>query len=195
MDPLQPDPNKDITLDTATLRTLAHPMRLTLLNHLRHHGPATGRQLAATFGIDSGAASYHLRKLAAGGLIDEDEDRGTGRDRWWRALHRTSFHDPAKSPDKSPNKEAGRAYAQAVVLAYADTLRTLAAQVPLFPEDWYGASIFSDYTLKLTPDALNGLKSELVAVIDRYRDAPTGETQVSVQLQGYPLLETPDAAG
>ncbi|WP_279583109.1 helix-turn-helix domain-containing protein [Fodinicola feengrottensis] len=125
MDVLQPDPNKDVTLDTATLRVLAHPMRLALLNHLRHHGPATGRQLAAIFGIDSGAASYHLRKLAAGDLIDEDEERGTGRDRWWRALHRTSFHDPAQSPDQ----EAGRAYAQALVLAYADTLRTLAGQV------------------------------------------------------------------
>jgi DNA-binding transcriptional ArsR family regulator len=192
MDPLRPDPERDVTLDQATLRVLAHPMRLTLLNHLRQHGPATGRQLAKVYGIDSGAASYHLRRLAAGGLIEEDQDRGTGRDRWWRALHRTSFHDPATADPA--DREASRAYGQAVVLAYGDRLRTLAGQIPLLAEDWYGAAIFSDYTLKLTPTALNSLKSELVAVINRYRDEPVGETSVSVQLQAYPLVETPNVA-
>ncbi|GLZ79617.1 hypothetical protein Afil01_44240 [Actinorhabdospora filicis] len=46
-----------VTLDAAALRVLAHPMRLTFLGHLRQHGPATARQLATRFGLDSGAAS------------------------------------------------------------------------------------------------------------------------------------------
>jgi DNA-binding transcriptional ArsR family regulator len=183
-DPLAPDPERDVALDTAALRVLAHPMRLNLLNRLRQYGPATATQLAAVFELDTGAASYHLRRLAAGGLIEEDESRGTGRDRWWRALHRSSYHDPARSPG---NQVENRAYGQAVILAYSDELRRLAGVVPLLPDDWYGASIFSDYTLRLTPDRLNALKAELIEAIGRYQDGE-GE-QVSVHLQAFPLLE------
>ncbi|WP_163513510.1 ArsR/SmtB family transcription factor [Fodinicola acaciae] len=183
-DPLAPDPDRDITLDTATLRVLAHPMRLNLLNRLRQYGPATATQLADVFSLDTGAASYHLRRLAAGGLIEEDESRGSGRDRWWRAKHRSSFHDPAGSPDQPES----RAYAQAGVLAYSDELRRVAGVIPLLPNDWYGASIFSDYTLRLTPDRLNALKTELVETISRYRDEDDGDP-VSLQLQAFPLLD------
>ncbi|HET6858310.1 MAG TPA: winged helix-turn-helix domain-containing protein [Streptomyces sp.] len=198
-DPLAANPAQDITLDVTALRVLAHPLRLTLLNRLRQHGPATARQLAAQFALDSGAASYHLRRLAAGGLIEEDHERGNRRDRWWRALHRTSFHDPAVVP---PQERAdSRAYTRAVVLAYGDELRRLSGTVPLLPDDWFDAAVFSDHTLRLTPDGLNRLKAELVGVIGKYRDAEAaaGEAgaegggagaaeSVSVQLQAFPLL-------
>jgi DNA-binding transcriptional ArsR family regulator len=55
---------QDIRLDTATLRVLAHPIRLTVLNLLRDGGPATATRVAAELGINPGAASYHLRRLA-----------------------------------------------------------------------------------------------------------------------------------
>ncbi|WP_405777277.1 ArsR/SmtB family transcription factor [Streptomyces sp. NBC_00859] len=201
-EPLAPDPAPDITLDAAALRVLAHPVRLSLLSRLRQYGPATARQLAAHFALDPGSASYHLRRLAAGGLIEEDPERGTRRDRWWQAVHRTSFHAPGAS---TPAEQAdSRAYAQALLHAYSDQLRRLAGTVPLLPDDWYAASVFSDYTLHLTPDELNAMKSELVSVVGRYRKrGPTrpehgpggtaGEVPapvpVSVQLQSFPLLD------
>jgi DNA-binding transcriptional ArsR family regulator len=182
-------PDDVIKLDAAALRVLAHPMRLTLLDQLRHHGPATARQLAALYEIDSGAASYHLRRLADGGLIEEDKDRGNRRDRWWRARHHTSVHEPASSPPDE--QQDSRAYVHAAVLAYSDRLRRLAYTVPLLPDDWFAASTFSDYTLRLTPDELTQVKRELAGVIDKYRgggdDGPG--VPVSVQLQGFPLLE------
>ncbi|WP_405611842.1 helix-turn-helix domain-containing protein [Streptomyces sp. NBC_01511] len=195
-DPLGPDPEHDITLDAAALRVLAHPMRLVMLNALRERGPSTARRMAKELELDSGAASYHLRRLAAGGLIEEDQERGTRRDRWWRARHHRSYHDPATAaPDE---RQGSRAYTNAVVLGYGDQLRRLAAVVPLFPDDWFEASIFSDYTISLTPDELNEMKRELVGVIDKYRtrgagsDAePTSGTEsatVSVQLQMFPRL-------
>ncbi|MFC8830586.1 helix-turn-helix domain-containing protein [Streptomyces sp. NPDC057137] len=194
-DPLGPDPDHDITLDAAALRVLAHPMRLVMLNALRERGPSTARRLAKELELDSGAASYHLRRLAAGGLIEEDQERGTRRDRWWRARHQRSYHDPATvAPDE---RQGSRAYTNAVVLAYGDQLRRLAAVVPLFPDDWFEASIFSDCTVSLTPDELNEMKRELVGVIDKYRTRRTssateepaeGAAQVSVQLQMFPRL-------
>ncbi|NGO15453.1 winged helix-turn-helix transcriptional regulator [Streptomyces sp. HC44] len=182
------DGTTDITLDTAALRVLAHPTRLALLNRLRQQGPATVRQLAAHLGLDSGAASYHLRRLAAGGLIEEDTERGTKRDRWWRALHRISVHDPATSPDDA----ASRAYAQAVALADGETLRRVAAEVvPVMPDEWFDVSGFMSYMLQLTPGELDAMKGELARVIERYRDQrPTdGAERVAVHLQLFPLLD------
>ncbi|GAA3133906.1 DNA-binding transcriptional ArsR family regulator [Kribbella aluminosa] len=186
-------PSGDITLDAATLRVLAHPMRLTLLEHLRQRGPATARQLAAHYEIDSGAASYHLRRLAEGGLIEEDLERGTRRDRWWRARHRSSVHQPADSdPDE---RQDSRAYLHAVVLAYSEQLRRLAYTAPLLPDEWYEASMFSNYTLRLTPAELNDAKSELAAVVKKYRDRDNGAgVPVALQLHAFPLLEPDDDA-
>lgn len=194
-DPLGPDPDRDVTLDAAALRVLAHPVRLVMLNTLREHGPATARKLAKELELDSGAASYHLRRLAAGGLIEEDETRGTRRDRWWRARHQRSYHDPATvAPEE---RQGSRAYANAVVLAYGDQLRRLASAVPLFPDDWFEASMFSDYSLSLTPGELDEMKRELVGVIAKYRtrgassentEPVEGAAPVSVQLQIFPRL-------
>ena len=76
---------------------LAHPLRSRLLRALRVDGPATATALAATLGTNTGATSYHLRKLASVGLVDETGE-GRGRERWWRAateMHGWSERDVA----------------------------------------------------------------------------------------------------
>src|SRR4051794_33088457 len=75
-------------LDAASLKALAHPLRLRLLRALRAHGPATSSGLGRRLGESSGATSYHLRQLARHGFVEEDTARGNGRDRWWRSVHR-----------------------------------------------------------------------------------------------------------
>jgi DNA-binding transcriptional ArsR family regulator len=74
-------------LDPASLKALAHPLRVELF-HALAEGPATASQLARRFDESSGATSYHLRQLARFGFIEEDLDRGDGRDRWWRTAVR-----------------------------------------------------------------------------------------------------------
>src|SRR6187401_1254603 len=75
------------------LRALAHPLRQRLLGTLRLDGPATATELAVRLGTNSGATSYHLRQLADVGLVEDDPERSTGRDRAWRAAHdMTSWH-------------------------------------------------------------------------------------------------------
>ncbi|MYV61205.1 helix-turn-helix domain-containing protein, partial [Streptomyces sp. SID4931] len=55
------------TVDARTLRSLAHPLRIRLLNALREFGPATASKLGERLGESSGATSYHLRQLAESG--------------------------------------------------------------------------------------------------------------------------------
>jgi predicted nucleic acid-binding protein len=55
--------------------------------------------------------------------------------------------------------------------------------------------MFSNYTLHLTPDELNQAKSELAAVIAKYRDRDDGAgVPVALQLHAFPLLEPDDDA-
>ena len=75
------DPDAEYTgirLDSAALKVLAHPLRSRLLGSLRIGGPATATDLAAALGTNSGATSYHLRKLEAVGLVSRHR-RGRGQ--------------------------------------------------------------------------------------------------------------------
>src|SRR5919107_2449387 len=71
------------SLGAREVRALAHPLRLRLLESLTD-GPATASMLARELGESSGATSYHLRALAAAGIIVEDLERRKGRERWWK---------------------------------------------------------------------------------------------------------------
>lgn len=194
--PAGPDPDRDIQLDTATLRVLAHPVRINVLTLLRQRGPSTATRLATALDINPGAASYHLRRLAAGGLITDEPDLGTGRDRWWKAVHRQSIHDPAA--DAPDQREAGRAYSQAVALASSDRLRAAAADIPLLPQEWLEASSYADFVLRLAPDEVDRLRAELFDVVGRYRERQTAEpgsaAPVSLQLQAFPVPGSLDPA-
>ena len=97
-----PDPPR-VHLDRAALRMLAHPLRSRLLAELRQHGAATTTSLAARLQTNSGATSYHLRKLAEVGVV-EDNGEGTGRARIWTAS--TSGRPGGRTPRRTPGRTA-----------------------------------------------------------------------------------------
>ncbi|MCO6752026.1 helix-turn-helix domain-containing protein [Streptomyces albidoflavus] len=182
---------RDIELDTAALRVLAHPLRLNVLSLLRERGPSTAGRIAGELGINPGAASYHLRRLAAGGLIVEEPGRGTGRERWWRSAHRQSIHDPAAA--SGAERETGLGYTHAVALAAADRLRRSAQELPRIPGEWLDVITYSDFLLRLTPADVHRMRAEIFEVIERYR-ADGGESEgavpVALQLQAFPVPGT-----
>lgn len=172
---------------TAQLRVLSHPTRLALLRRLRTDGPATARALGREFAIDSGAISYHLRRLAEGGQIVEDVERGTRRERWWRAVEAFTQFDSALHHD---HDQLSREYLQAVVLSKADELHRVASTVAASSQEWLDTTTFFDSELSLTPAAAEELKQELLGVIDRYSDHSTADSEdarrVAAHLQLYP---------
>ncbi len=90
-----------LRLDSRAFQVLAHPLRSRLLMALRSNGPATATALAETLGTNTRATSYHLRKLASVGLVEET-DQGRGRERWWRAateMHGWTERDIADDPN------------------------------------------------------------------------------------------------
>jgi DNA-binding transcriptional ArsR family regulator len=76
--------NRPIT-DLGTLKALAHPLRMQLYRGLCVARVATASHLADQVDEAVSLVSYHLRKLAEHGLIEEAEPQsGDGRERWWR---------------------------------------------------------------------------------------------------------------
>ena len=87
--PRSRDHRSGLRLDAAAPAVLAHPLRARLLSRAAHRRPATATDLATRLSTNSGATSYHLRKLEAVGLV-ADTGEGEGKRRLWQAA--TDFH-------------------------------------------------------------------------------------------------------
>jgi DNA-binding transcriptional ArsR family regulator len=184
------DISPSITPDAAGLKVLAHPVRLEALGMLRVEGPATATMLAQRLGLNSGATSYHLRQLAEHGFIEEDTERGNGRERWWRAAHRaTRTSREALSPD-DPLRDLHGSYLHAVADVYADKVRRALDQEATLPEAWQDATMLSDWVLRVRPDKAVELLERLVEEIQGYPetgdDDPEGAAYC-IQVQAFPL--------
>ncbi|WFE28911.1 winged helix-turn-helix domain-containing protein [Solwaraspora sp. WMMD791] len=154
------------------VRSLAHPLRLRLLGALRLDGPATATSLAHELGTNTGATSYHLRKLADAGLVREEPARGTGRERWWRAVHQnTSWRNT--SFDDDPDARAAADWLNSYFLqVFVQRAEDWHAARDGYSAQWRDAADYSDTRLTLTADQLRRLNAEIAEVVERYRTDP-----------------------
>ncbi|MFC4147106.1 helix-turn-helix domain-containing protein [Micromonospora mangrovi] len=192
-EPETPPAVRAVRIDHRQVRVLAHPLRMRLVGALRVHGPATATALAQLLDTNTGATSYHLRQLAEVGLVVEDPDRGTGRQRWWRAAHDVTNWEPSDFDD-DPDARAAIEWIQGdqVRLLVAHAERWFAVQHEWSPA-WRDALGMGDAFLTVPPARVEALKAELWEVLERYRteadpDAPDA-APVQVFLAAYPLLE------
>jgi DNA-binding transcriptional ArsR family regulator len=169
------DPTQDQMLTPMSVRGVVHPLRLRLLRLLQDDGPATATSLAARIEQSSGVASYHLRVLAEHGFIVEDSERGTGRDRWWKAVHRsTSFtfrmpDDPGDGASVEDAEYLMRYLADECfrrMLAYVSTISARIEELP--NEPWQAGA----WPLRLTPEENRGLMDRILELVAEYRRAP-----------------------
>lgn len=173
-----------ITPDIAGLRALSHPVRLRMLGLLRTEGPATATSLARRLGLNTGATSYHLRQLAQHGFIEEDAERGTGRDRWWRAAHDATRTDFRTEPTSDEDVEA---YLTTVALLYGDRLRSAVAELRFLPQEWRSVGTLSDWEIPLTPAGADALVRSLVRIIEETESSEADDAApFSVNLNAFP---------
>ncbi|MEU5783242.1 ArsR/SmtB family transcription factor [Micromonospora lupini] len=192
---------REVRIDKRQVRVLAHPLRMRLVGALRVNGPATATTLAELLGTNTGATSYHLRQLAEVGLVTEDADRGSGRQRWWQATHDVTSWEPSDFDD-DPDARAAIEWIQGdqVRLLVEHAERWFATQHEWSPA-WRDAFGMGDIFLTIPPDRLEALKTEVWQVLERYhREAEPVDTAepadpqarpVQVFLAAYPLLDGP----
>jgi hypothetical protein len=185
-------PPAEIRLNSAQVRTLAHPLRSRLLGTLRIEGPATATTLARILGTNTGATSYHLRQLAEVGLVVEDIERGTARQRWWRAAHQMHQYVISDFEGDPDGAAAANWLSGEHVRLFAQAAEKWDAARSSFPPAWRDAAIRNDYLVTLAPDRLRALEIELNDVILRYRTevpAPEADARdVYVFVSAHPFI-------
>jgi DNA-binding transcriptional ArsR family regulator len=178
------DSPRRLEMDAATVKALAHPMRVKILEVLQLRGQVSVTSLARELGETTGATSYHLRQLARHGLVEQcDPPEGGGRQRWWRMavdeLHMSGF-------EMLENEDTREAVTFLLREYQAERARKLAnwfATAALWPMEWQQASSDMDGDLELNPKQARALADELKTVIDRYRAQRPGKGARKVDIQ------------
>jgi DNA-binding transcriptional ArsR family regulator len=166
--------------DPRSIRALAHPARLAIIDALASGEELTATQCAELTGLSPSATAYHLKLLERYGVAEAAPPRPDRRERPWRVTERRIRADlDASTP-------AGAAATAAVAAAYIDTTRAVAVEfiegAPAEPEEWRDASAVNNFDLWLTVEEFQRLAGELAAVITRYqtRTRPAGSRRVRV---------------
>lgn len=179
---------EEITPTPQQLRALTHPTRLRILGILRTDGPTTATALAERLGLNTGATSYHLRQLAQHGFITDDETRGSGRERWWRAAH-AATRTAEEAADTTPaEREVIDAYLQSVVVVYTRQLQQMVEEQATLSPEWRAASAVSDWMFRLTPaqaERLLDTVSELIETFATEEPEPDA-VPYTVMFHGFP---------
>ncbi|MER6095514.1 helix-turn-helix domain-containing protein [Streptomyces sp. NPDC001728] len=182
--------------ELGTLKALSHPLRMRLYRALFVARTATASQLADQVDEAVSLISYHLRKLAEHGLIEEAEGHSTdGRERWWQP---SSYGIAIRDEDVRGTPElaaASDALSRTINEQRTDLHRRFLDERLSWPDAWRSAAISSEWLPRLTAAELAALGEELDAVLRKYdqraRAAEAagdteGREKVAVHLHGFP---------
>ncbi|MEV7086527.1 helix-turn-helix domain-containing protein [Streptomyces sp. NPDC093085] len=183
--------------DAATLKAFGHPLRMRLYRGLFIARRATASHLADQVDEAVSLVSYHLRKLAEHGLIEEAESPGSdGRERWWQVASdgvAWAAEDFGGGPEEAAvYRTVGRLIAEQRHEQYLAYRETESAWSP----EWRTASLSSEYLAPLTPAELTAFGRELHELAMKYQNAgraaeeagdTAGRETVSLHLYGFPF--------
>jgi predicted transcriptional regulator len=177
--------------DPKTMRALAHPVRMRLLELLREYDTLTATQAAELMGETPANCAFHLRTLAKYGFVQE-AGGGRGRERPWRNATRTI------------QIESGQLDPQAAIAANAlsamwherwfEHVRQAFA-APL-TDPWDGSRTATLSRRYLTADELDEIAKDVTAALSRYSDRddadrPDDAQLVELMFFGFPIAEQP----
>lgn len=193
-DPVPRPPRREV--DANSLRGLAHPLRVQICDRLGRFGSATATQLADSLGESSGATSYHLRQLEKYGFVEEDTERGSRRERWWRRVPggiRINSNELADSP---ATRDAAMLVVNEFQRAQQARLDHWRKSFGQWPRDWVDRSTEGAFHLRLTLDEMAQFGDELDRLIEGWGDRVRGRRgddrrDIEVQLSLFPLGDPP----
>jgi DNA-binding transcriptional ArsR family regulator len=183
--------------DVGTLKALAHPLRANLYRALSLARIATASQLADQVDEAVSLVSYHLRKLAEHGLIEEAEPQSAdGRERWWQP---SSDGVTIRDADFGDAPEKAAAHTAATRLFHeqrADLYRRYLDERAAWSAEWKSATQGTESWLRLTPAELAAFGEELLVLLKKYDEKgraaeAAGDTEgrenVALHVYGFPF--------
>lgn len=148
--------------DPQSMRALAHPLRLQLMDLLGIEAELTATECAERTGESVASCSFHLRMLAKYGYVEPGEQRG--REKPWRLASRSRTIGPDVENPESVREAS--AFARVIVDREAARLhRTLVRAAELGP-DWLQSMVINTSSFWMTRDEL----SELIERLAEFQD-------------------------
>jgi DNA-binding transcriptional ArsR family regulator len=189
--------------DARTMRALAHPVRIALLEELfLASGAQTATELGERIGESPTTCSFHLRQLAKYGFVEE-AGGGKGRARPWRL---TSLSISFSNTHDDPATElAANVLSRLVHERQIDRYRAWMETRANYPREWRDAADETEYVFHVTPAELKALNQELLdLLLPKYRERltdpatrPPGSAPVEMLMFSFPvrLPEAQDEPG
>lgn len=181
--------------DVGTIRALAHPVRISLVEALAFYGPMTATEAGERIGESPTTCSFHLRQLARYGFVEE-AGGGKGRARPWKM---TSLGMTIPSSEDVEMEIAAttlaRLFRERQLARYQTWLETRS----MYSSRWRKAAGDSEHLFWVTAEELEALNEELLSLLfPRYRERlsdpstrPEGALPVELLMFMYPIAPPP----
>jgi DNA-binding transcriptional ArsR family regulator len=162
--------------DPRTMRALAHPVRLAILDQLRRHGPATATQLAPAVGASPSVTSWHLRHLAGFGLVRDGEAVTDRRQRSWQVTARGFRFESPQDPADREGRSAAQALTRQMFASYADLpQRWLDEVAPRLAPEWRREGGLANTRVVISVEELAAIGAAVEAILAPYVTRPDEE--------------------
>jgi DNA-binding Lrp family transcriptional regulator len=178
-----------VRLDAGSVRVLAHPLRSRLVGALRLRGPSTATELARELGTNSGATSYHLRRLAAVGLV-VDTGTGDAKRRVWAAAAESTQYSPSDFADDEDAATAMGWLERDWLHHFTEKFARWLEVRRDWPARWRDETGMNDYLVVVSSEQLAAMHGEIREVVERYRRAGAGNPEakrIAAYLSFYPV--------
>jgi DNA-binding transcriptional ArsR family regulator len=188
--------------DPRSLRALAHPVRLAIMEQLTVAGPLTATELAGRLETTPANCSWHLRKLAEHGFVEE-AGGGSGRKRPWQIVSLgMRWNDVGESPELA---RAGDALSTLTIDREVARLARARERLREDTPPWQEAGTWTQSMMWLTADELNEINLAvtdlLMSRLDRFEHPegrPDGARLCAFLAWGVPAYDfetEPDGTG
>lgn len=182
-------------LDMESLKALAHPLRVKILDTLSTYGDFTASGLAERLGESSGSTSYHLRQLERHGFVREVAGKGTGRERWWARVPGAINLDARELFDTPANRAVTKTVVREMERSRSGLLNDFQERgLETLSQKWLAGSVVATVNLTLTAEQLEELTQQwdifVHAHIDQYRGQSGPNLRpVQVHFNAFPVVD------
>jgi DNA-binding transcriptional ArsR family regulator len=170
-----PNPHRRLS-DPRELNALAHPVRMAIIELLSVSGPLTATELADRLDETPANCSWHLRKLAQHGFVEEAEG-GKGRQRPWQVPGLGFRWDEEHASGSIDERRAAQALSDVMMGRAIDRLREAQQRAPEESEEWRAANSNTEMVAWLTVGELKEMNEAINAVLDRHVERLTDPKQ------------------
>jgi DNA-binding transcriptional ArsR family regulator len=178
--------------DAQTMRALAHPVRIGLMEALSLQGPMTATEVGDLIGESATTCSFHLRQLAKYGFVEE-AGGGKGRSRPWK-MSLIGMQMSAVQDDPETALAAG-ALSSMIRDRQLKRHQEWRETRTGYPQEWQSAANDSEFVTYMTAAELRELNDEISDLLlsrfqERLTDStkrPAGALPVEILYMSYPI--------